>query len=156
MSAFCRGPNILKSSQNTNKPVNNFTEHDSLCLISPWAGWEVFTGLFQNNSMERGNSNIFTNECNYHIEAETKWLSFYNWLFQLFHFNLNFTVHLKYVTKLPIDFKSELVMSNGLASNRQQAIIWTNGGLVHWSIYASLSQIEFFIERTACISVFMA
>ena len=27
---------------------------------------------------------------------------------------------------------------NGLAPNRRQAIIWTNGGLVYWRIYASL------------------
>ena len=31
---------------------------------------------------------------------------------------------------------------NGLMPNRQQAIIWTNGGLVCWLIYASLGIIE--------------
>ena len=32
---------------------------------------------------------------------------------------------------------------NGSAPNRRQAIIWTNGGLVNWRIYASLSLNEF-------------
>ena len=30
-------------------------------------------------------------------------------------------------------------LDNGLAENRQQAIIWTNDGLIYWHIYASLS-----------------
>ena len=31
-------------------------------------------------------------------------------------------------------------LDNGLMRNRRQAIIWTNGGLVYWRIYASLPQ----------------
>ena len=31
---------------------------------------------------------------------------------------------------------------DGLEPNRQQAIIWTNDGIVHWQIYASLSVIS--------------
>ena len=29
-------------------------------------------------------------------------------------------------------------LDNGVARNRQQAIIWNNDGLVYWCIYASL------------------
>ena len=32
-----------------------------------------------------------------------------------------------------------IISNNGLASNRWQATVWTNDGLVHWCIYASLS-----------------
>ena len=34
---------------------------------------------------------------------------------------------------------SSISSDNGLAPNRQQAIIWTNDGIVYWRTYASLS-----------------
>ena len=101
-----------------NQPVNDFTEHASLCLISPVTGswglalsWEGnFSSLAHlKKSVERRNNNIFSNKYNYHIEAETTWLRFYKQLFQILHFYLNFTVHFKYVPKVPIDSRSALV-----------------------------------------------
>ena len=35
-----------------------------------------------------------------------------------------------------------MVLDNGLAPNRRQAIIWTNGDLIHWRIYAALVEEE--------------
>ena len=43
-------------------------------------------------------------------------------------------------------FTSQYVIigsDNGLVPNRQQAIIWTNDGLVYWGIYASLGLNEY-------------
>ena len=34
--------------------------------------------------------------------------------------------------------KPSIGLDNGLVSNRQQAIIWTNADLIHWHIYAAL------------------
>ena len=45
------------------------------------------------------------------------------------------TIWLKFV---PNWQKCSIVSDNGLAVNRQQAIIWTNEGLSWWLIYASL------------------
>ena len=44
------------------------------------------------------------------------------------------------LVKLPSDNCdwSLLGLDNGLAPNRRQAIIWTNGGLGYWRIYTSL------------------
>ena len=33
---------------------------------------------------------------------------------------------------------STIGTDNGLAPARRQAIIWTNGGIIHWRIYPSL------------------
>ena len=46
---------------------------------------------------------------------------------------------LKFVPKSPVCNKPD----KGLALNRQQAIIWTNDGPVHWHIYVSLGLNEF-------------
>ena len=46
-------------------------------------------------------------------------------------------ISLKYVPYGLID-NVIIGSDNGLASNRRQAIIWTNNGLVYWRIYASL------------------
>ena len=45
---------------------------------------------------------------------------------------------LKFVPKGPIDNNPALVLDNGLAPNRRQAIIWTNADSIHWRIYAAL------------------
>ena len=39
---------------------------------------------------------------------------------------------------------------NGLAPTRRQAIIWTNGGLVYWRIYASLGLNELKSQYNNC------
>ena len=47
---------------------------------------------------------------------------------------------LKFVWMGPMNKSSEWPYSDdGEAMNRWQVIIWTNGGLVHWLVYASLS-----------------
>ena len=47
-------------------------------------------------------------------------------------------ISLKFVPKGPINNIPALFQINSLAPIRQQAIIWTNDGLVYWHIYASL------------------
>ena len=47
-------------------------------------------------------------------------------------------ISLKFVLKSPINNKPALVLGNGLAPNRRQAITWTNADSVHWCIYAAL------------------
>ena len=50
-------------------------------------------------------------------------------------------ISLKFVPKGPIDNNPALVkfgLDNGLATNRQQAIVWTNADPIHWRIYAAL------------------
>ena len=42
----------------------------------------------------------------------------------------------------PIDNNPALVFDNGLAPNRQQAIIWINVGPMYWHIYAALGADE--------------
>ena len=44
---------------------------------------------------------------------------------------------LKFVPKDPIDIRS-IDLDNGLATNRWQAIIWTNADPIHWCIYVAL------------------
>ena len=53
-----------------------------------------------------------------------------------FHWSLFLRVQLKYST---------IGSDNGLAPSRRQAIIWTNGGIVYWRIYASLGLNELMI-----------
>ena len=48
-------------------------------------------------------------------------------------------ISLKYVPKSPIDNNSPLVHVMASPLYRQQAIIWTKDGLIHWYRYASLS-----------------
>ena len=38
-------------------------------------------------------------------------------------------------------------LDNGLASNRRQAIIWTNDGIVYWHMYVSLGLTELTAEE---------
>ena len=49
----------------------------------------------------------------------------------------------KFIPKGPI---YNIGSDNGLAPIRRQAIIWTNGGLVYWHIYASLGLNELSIN----------
>ena len=44
---------------------------------------------------------------------------------------------MKFVPKGPID-KSSIVLDNGLAPNKRQAISWINAEPIHWRIYATL------------------
>ena len=48
----------------------------------------------------------------------------------------------KFVPNGLIDYNPEFVLHNSLAPDRQQAIIWTNDGQIHWYIYASLALSE--------------
>ena len=52
--------------------------------------------------------------------------------------NENLCILIQTSLKGPIDKKSALFQTNGLVPNMHQAIIWTNVGLVYWSIYTSL------------------
>ena len=128
-SCFVQAPLYWNHPREKTQSVNDFTEHASLCLISPGAGSWGFTLSWEGNfsslahlkkSVERRNNNIFSNKYNYHIEAETTCPPFYKQLFQIFHFYLNFTVHFKYVPKVPIDSRSALVhiMVRHQAGNR--------------------------------------
>ena len=45
---------------------------------------------------------------------------------------MSIKISLKFVPKGPIG------LVNGLASNRRQAIVWTNAHPIHWRIYAAL------------------
>ena len=62
-------------------------------------------------------------------------------------------VSLKFVRKIRNRNKPVLVQISGLAPIRRQCIIWTNDGLVHWRIYASLDLDEFTLmfESTRCM-----
>ena len=51
-------------------------------------------------------------------------------------------VSLKFVPKGPIDHIPALVLDNGLAPNRWQAIIWTNTDSTRWHVYAALAEDE--------------
>ena len=42
-----------------------------------------------------------------------------------------------------MDNNTALVLDDGLAPNRRQAIIWTNADPIHWIIYAALGGDEF-------------
>ena len=42
---------------------------------------------------------------------------------------------------------------NGLVPNRQQAMIWTNDGIAHWCMYASLTLNESTIEGFKLIDI---
>ena len=77
----------------------------------------------------------------YHTEAETKWPPFCRQYFSntiflyencclLIHISLKFVIPSIQLTT--IQYKG---LCNGLAPNRQQAIIWTNDGLCYWHIY---------------------
>ena len=53
---------------------------------------------------------------------------------------MSFALNLPEVCSLGSNWQySSIGSDNGLAPTRWQVIIWTNGGLVHWRIYASLS-----------------
>ena len=47
-------------------------------------------------------------------------------------------ISLKFVPKDPIDNEPALVLDNGMAPNKRQAIIWTNADPIHWCLYAPL------------------
>ena len=55
---------------------------------------------------------------------------------------ISMKISLKFVSKGPINKYSSIV-SDGLAPNMRQAIIWTNDGLGVWLTYASLGLNEF-------------
>ena len=69
-------------------------------------------------------------------------LFFFQW--KLLYFYSNSTV---ICSQGPVDNVSKLVQivawclfsDNGLAPNRHQAIIWTNGGIIYWRIIVSLA-----------------
>ena len=48
--------------------------------------------------------------------------------------------------------QSSISSDNGLGCKRPQAIIWTNGDLVYWRIYASLGLNELIYCKTSSIS----
>ena len=60
-------------------------------------------------------------------------------------------VWLNFVPKDSIDTNNSIGSDNGLAPNRWQAIIWINGYLVYWRIYASLSLNE--LKCTYCFEI---
>ena len=47
-------------------------------------------------------------------------------------------IGLEFIPRGPVENNTASEQDNGLALNRWQAIIWTNGGLGWWRIYASL------------------
>ena len=49
--------------------------------------------------------------------------------------HIAFEISFTFVRKGLIDDNPALVQGNGLASNKWQATIWTNGGLFYWRIY---------------------
>ena len=62
-------------------------------------------------------------------------------VFKCFFLNANFQmsnkIPLKYVPRGVLDNNVSIGSNDGLASNRWQAIIWSNDDPVHWHIYAS-------------------
>ena len=53
---------------------------------------------------------------------------------------------LQFVSKSNWQYAS-ISLDNGLAAKRQKAIIWSNGGVVYWRIYASLGLNELLQKR---------
>ena len=47
-------------------------------------------------------------------------------------------ISLKFVPGVQLTITQHIGLDNGLAPNRQQAIIWTNADPIHWRIYAAL------------------
>ena len=69
-------------------------------------------------------------------------------------FEFRFKFHWKRVFSQGTNWQyASIGSNNGLALTTQQAIIWTNDGLVYWRIYASLSLNELKI-KPASIDVF--
>ena len=76
------------------------------------------------------------------ISPWTKWLPFLGRHFQMhfrewkiLYFDLNFTK----VCPEGCNWQcTSIGLDNGLAPNRQQAIIWTNADTIHWCLYAAL------------------
>ena len=62
-------------------------------------------------------------------------------------------ISLKFVPDGPIDNNQAFVLDNGLAPNRQQAIIWTNADPVHWRIYVALGGDELMIVGVISMSM---
>ena len=78
----------------------------------------------------------------WHIEAETRWPPYCRRHFQT-HFlewKYGFRVKFHWISFLMFKLtkKTSIASDNGLVPNKRQAIIWNNGGLVYWRIYASL------------------
>ena len=62
-----------------------------------------------------------------------------NNIFKCPSLNENFWINISLKCSSPSNWQYVIIGSdNGLAQNRQQAIIWTNDGLVCWCIYALL------------------
>ena len=113
--------------------VTNYTHHFSgcTCQILDEQSWSSVCNL----------SKIVT------FEAETKRLPFCRRHFQMhffwmkiFVFSFKFNWSLFAINRKPalVDVYDLSSNYHGSLPNKRQAIIWTNGGLVYWRIYASL------------------
>ena len=62
--------------------------------------------------------------------------------FREWKFHISITISQKFVPKGIIDNNHALVLNNGLAPNRRQAIIWTNTDPIFWRIRTALGEDE--------------
>ena len=77
-------------------------------------------------------------------------------IFQTIFLNKNvwilIRISLKFVLQFPLNNKPAFVQIKAWHRNRWQAIIWTNDGLFHWRIFASLSHNELDKKTNNCTS----
>ena len=59
-------------------------------------------------------------------------------------------ISLKFVSKVPID-NNKIDLDNGLAPNRQQAIIWINADPIHRRINAALGVMSLYNIMPVCV-----
>ena len=76
-------------------------------------------------------------------------MHFYEW--KVLYFDSNFTDVWSQATNWQ---KVSIVLGNGLVPSRQQAITWTNVGLVHWRMYICMSVNQGLVSLTVFPSQF--
>ena len=125
-----------------------FTITDDFVLLDPedssLYGWVIFPTV------------DMCTVCPYHVEAETRWPTFFRRHFQMHFFNENvwilIKISLKFVPKGPINNIPTSVQVRA-APNRRQAIIWTNDDLIYWHIYASLGFEELLYKIFSTVNI---
>ena len=65
---------------------------------------------------------------------------------------ISIRISLKFVLQFPLNNEPALVQIKAWHLNRWQAIIWTNDGLFHWRIYASIGFSELNTKTNNCTS----
>ena len=123
--SMCPLPVVLINSPRC-KCQAHMTEQEYLRWLQPW------------NNRPAG---LTVHAMVYHIKAKTKWPIFCKWHFQMhflgtkcLYFHSNFTkvccqgYSWQYVN---------IGLSNDLAPNKWQAVIWINDDAIHWYVYGS-------------------